>query len=842
MDDLFELDLRYYLTTRILIPALTMGLWFTNAVYSHAQNIGNNAGGTIQLTPAEKTWIERHPSISIAGPRSFPPFHYYEQGKLKGLSADYIAQVTTILGFQVRIQADLPWPRVLESVRQGDIDLIICIGKTAERETYLDFSMPYLTFPLVIVTRDNSPFIGGIEDLNGKTLAMVSQILTKEWLSKDNISFSPLYVKSPLEGLEAISFSRADAAIENLAAATYMIHQAGLANLKIAAPTPYDNYQLYMAVPKGHQELLSIVNKALAAISPQQKRDIRNQWLSVKYEYGLNPKDMFLYIFLVFLFSAGIIFIVVFKNRKLARETQERIATEKALRKNEEKLRNILENSTSMYYAHTPDHQITYVSPQCRQILHCEPDEAMTRWTEFVTDNPINLKGLEYTEKAIKTGQRQHPYELELKGDQGHKIVVEIRENPVIKNGRTVAIVGSATDITEHKKAEKDRKALQHQLTQSRKMESIGTLAGGIAHDFNNILGIILGNAQLAQLDLPKENPARSRINEIQNACLRAKEVILQLLSFSRQAEQGNQPINPARLLSDTIRFLRASIPSSVEIVFQNHAPKRTTNANPTQIQQVIINLCNNAAHAMEPGGGTLTICLDMADTHDLKTPELKSLDGAEAIRLTIEDTGTGIEPAIQDRIFDPYFTTKAVGKGSGMGLAIVHGIIHNHGGAISVRSKMGCGTVFTILLPTSPIPPAEEEPADTNPLPRGTELILLVDDEQGLTDMMKDMLVNLGYTVDAYQDPQKALETFKGSPFQFDLVITDMTMPRLNGFELCTEIKKIRRDIPVIIFTGHTNQLNPDFSDTADIAAVIMKPVTTIETAQTIRKVLDQS
>ena len=384
-----------------------------------------------------------------------------------------------------------------------------------------------------------------------------------------------------------------------------------------------------MAVPKGHKELLSIVNKALAAISPRQKSDIRNQWLSVKYEYGVNPKDMFLYIFLVLLFSVGIIFIVVFKNRKLAKETRERIATEEALRREEEKLRNILENSTSMYYAHTPEHQLTYVSPQCRQILHCEPEEAMTRWTEFVTNNPINLKGLEYTEKAIRTGQRQPPYELELKGKQGHTIVVEIRENPVVKNGRIVGIVGSATDITEHKKAQKEKKALQHQLNQSRKMESIGTLAGGIAHDFNNILSIILGNAQLAQLDLPKENPARSRINEIQTACLRAKEVILQLLSFSRQSEQGNQSLNLAKLIHDTVRFLRASLPSSIEILFQNDAPERTINANLTQLQQVIINLCNNAAQAMEPGGGTLTICLEIADSHDLKTPELKSLDGA---------------------------------------------------------------------------------------------------------------------------------------------------------------------------------------------------------------------
>ena len=716
---MLKFNFRHFFTGFILVPALIMGLSLTIDRSSLAQNTKDNAAGTIQLTPAETTWIERHPTVTIAGPRSFPPFHYYEKGKLKGLSADYTIQITAKLGLKLHILADLPWPQVLESVRQGDIDLITCIAKTAERETYLDFSVPYLTFPLVIVARDNSPFMGGIEDLHGKTLAMVSQTLAQEWLSRDKIDFSPLYVQSPLQGLEAVSFSRADAAIENLAAATYLIHQNGLTNLKIAAPTPYDNYQLYMAVPKRHLELLAIVNKALASISPQQNSDIRSQWLSVKYDYGISPENVFRYIFLVLLFCLGIIFIILFRNHRLAKETRERIATEKALRESEEKLRNILENSTNMYYAHTPDHEITYISRRCRQMLQCEPAEAMKRWTEFVTDNPINLKGFEYTEKAIRTGQRQPPYELELIGKKGRKVIVEIRENPVVENGRTVAIVGSATDITAHKKAEKEREALQRQLIQAGKMESIGTLAGGIAHDFNNILGIILGNAQLALLDLPQEHPALSRIHQIESACLRAKEVVLQLLSFSRHREQGKQPLNPARLLSDTVRLLMASIPSSIKILCQSHEPIQTINANPTQIQQVIINLCNNAAHAMEPDGGTLTICLEMADAHDLTMPELEAFSAAGAVRLTIEDTGTGIDPAIQDRIFDPYFTTKEVGLGSGLGLAIVHGIVHNHGGIISVKSEMGCGSVFTVLLPASPMPPADEVATDTGPRTR---------------------------------------------------------------------------------------------------------------------------
>ncbi|NWH05270.1 transporter substrate-binding domain-containing protein [Desulfobacter latus] len=684
------------------MPTLLMGLWFTNAAYSHAQNPADNATGSIQLTSAEKTWLDRHPAVTIAGPRSFPPFHYYEKGKLKGLSADYITQIAAKSGFKLHILTNLPWPQVLESVQQGEIDLITCIAKTADRETYLDFSVPYLAFPLVIITRDNSPVMNGIKDLQGKTLAMVPKTLVPEWLSRDGIEFSPLYVESPLHVLEAVSFSRADAAIDNLATANYLIHQNGLANLKIAVPTPYDKYRLYMAVPKGHQPLLSIINKALPTITPRQTNEVRNQWLSVKYDYGVNPKDVFRYIVLILLFALGVIFVVLFRSHRLAKETRERIATEKALRRSEGKLRNILENSTNMYYAHTPDHEITYITPRCRQILQCEPEEAMKSWIDFVTDNPINRKGLEYKAKAIKTGQRQPPYELELKGTKGRKVIVEIREHPVVRNGRTVTIVGSATDITEQKKAEKDREALQRQLIQARKMESIGTLAGGIAHNFNNILGIILGNAQLALLDLSEDNPACSRVNEIQTACLRAKDVVLQLLNFSRQTEQEKQPLNPAKLVTDTVRLLRASLPSSIEILYQNNPPIQTIHANPTQIQQVIINLCNNATQAMAPDGGTLTIGLDMVAPHDLKMPELKGFSAAEAVRLTIADTGTGIDPAIQDRIFDPYFTTKEFGKGVGMGLAIAHGIVHNHGGIISVKNKMGGGAVFTVLLPAS--------------------------------------------------------------------------------------------------------------------------------------------
>ncbi len=654
----------------------------------------------IQLSPAEQRWIGNHPVITIAGPRAFPPFHYYDKGQLKGISADYISEIARLLNIALQVRPELPWPDVLEKTRQGDIDLILCIARTPEREAYLDYTIAYMAFPLIIVSREDVPFIGGIEDLQGKKLAVVPKILTLEWLARDGVDFISVFVNSPLEGLEAISLGKADATIENLAAATYMIQKNGLANLKIAAPTPYHKYELYMAVQKGQKELLSIINKALDAVSPQQAMNIRSHWLSVKYEYGVSPRHVLLYISLILLVCLGILSVVLFWNRRLKKETLERKAMENALRDSEEKLRDILENTTNMYYAHTPDHHLTYISPQCREYLQCSPQEALRDWTEFLTDNPINEKGVQHTEKAIRTGVRQPPYELELKGKKGRVITVEVRENPVVENGQTVAIVGSLTDITQRKKAEKEGEDLRVKLFQAAKMEAVGTLAGGIAHDFNNILGIILGNADLTLMDLPKDSPARRQINKIQTACLRAKEVVLQLLSFSRQTDLEKYPVDPAKLMEETITLLRASMPPAITIQCRYMAPMVQIKANPAQIQQAVINLCTNAGHAMESDGGTLTICLGMVDAKTAGFPGIEKYQTDRVVRITIEDTGTGIDPAIQDRIFEPYFTTKGVGKGTGMGLAIVHGTVLDHGGVIRVDSKPGKGCKFTLLFP----------------------------------------------------------------------------------------------------------------------------------------------
>jgi len=296
----------------------------------------------LKLTSAEKKWLQDHQIIKIAGPKSFPPFHYFEKsGTLRGMSADYIYTIMNHLGVKIEVQEKLPWPEVLKRAKAKEIDLIPCVARTVERESYLSFSNPYLSFPLVIVTRKNSPFIGGIEDLHGKKLAIIQKNSTVEWLKRDEIYFIPHYVKSPLKGLEAVSLGRADANIENLAAAGYLIQKNGMTNLKIAAPTPYGNYNLHMAVRNDWPELLDIINKSLKNIQPEQHSQIRNKWLSVRYEHGIDKIDILKWISATILFATCILTVILIWNKKLKKEIIERKQVEKKLQKAADEIKTL---------------------------------------------------------------------------------------------------------------------------------------------------------------------------------------------------------------------------------------------------------------------------------------------------------------------------------------------------------------------------------------------------------------------------------------------------------------------------------------------------------------------
>ncbi|MCP3923802.1 MAG: response regulator [Desulfobacterales bacterium] len=399
-------------------------------------------------------------------------------------------------------------------------------------------------------------------------------------------------------------------------------------------------------------------------------------------------------------------------------------------------------------------------------------------------------------------------------------------------NGHLVK-VQIATDIT-------DLKTMEKELRHSHKMESVGTLAGGIAHDFNNILGIILGNAELALKDVPESNPAYENIDEIKIASLRAKDVIKQLLSFSRKTEEEKSNIDIVEVLNESMKLIKSSISSNVKIYADITKNPGLVFADPTQIHQIIINLCTNSAHAMPENGGVINISLNQIDLNNIDFKYEDAVKG-RYLELIINDTGSGIDSEIQEKIFDPYFTTKDVGKGTGMGLAVVHGIVKNHNGYIYIGSQKSEGTTFTILLPVSE---SEVKVGSVQTLmkdfPTGNESILFIDDEAALSNTARMTLSKLGYKAECFVNPDEALSVFKTKPESFDLVISDLSMPQMNGLKLCEKIKNVC-DIPTIICTGHLSFTDKEKAKDIGISAYLMKPITMSEMAVLIRQVLDK-
>jgi len=406
-------------------------------------------------------------------------------------------------------------------------------------------------------------------------------------------------------------------------------------------------------------------------------------------------------------------------------------------------------------------------------------------------------------------------------------------------NGRFSGAVHVLRDITGKKHAEVEQQKLQAMLIQAQKMEAIGTLAGGIAHDFNNILAAIIGYAELALAFGDPPAVVLDSLNGILKAGNRAKDLVGQILNLARPGSHELRPVQVSLVVSEVLKFLRASIPKTIEIRKDLQVGSDAILSDATHLHQIVMNLCTNAAHAMGEKGGVLQVRLTEADLTLSDMSLHPDLTPGPYVKLTVADTGCGMERSVAERIFDPYFTTKAPGEGTGMGLAVVQRIVKTHKGSITVDSEVGRGTVFEVYLPRISAP-VESGHAIVSPLPRGHERILFVDDEEPLAYVGKEALESLGYEVVVSTNSREALELFLSDPHRFDLVITDQTMPRMVGIELARRLHEVRSDIPVILCTGYSNAASKEKLDGTAIRAVLLKPVPITQLAQEIRKALD--
>lgn len=394
-------------------------------------------------------------------------------------------------------------------------------------------------------------------------------------------------------------------------------------------------------------------------------------------------------------------------------------------------------------------------------------------------------------------------------------------------------------EIEIRKKYEKERAELEKQLFQLQKMETIGTLAGGIAHDFNNILTPILGYTDMALEELPPESTLKFDLEQINTSALRGKDLVQKILTFSREVDFEKKPIKMNSVINEVLNMLMASLPDGIEVKFKASSAAGTVLADATHLHQIIMNLCTNAVHAMKDQGGILELSLSTKAIAGKEAKEIPNLKKGKYIILTISDTGHGMDSVTRKRIFEPFFTKKEVGSGSGLGLSVVHGIVNNYDGAITVESEPGTGTIFTLYLPEYEDDGLESS-VTSRKVAKGDEYILFVDDEQEITFMGKRMLENLGYKVTVMTDSLAALDEFSSNPNLYSLLVTDQTMPRMLGTELAARVKKIKPEIKIIIITGFVDSMTNEMITKTGISELVIKPLVFSDFSKTIRRVLD--
>ncbi len=519
----------------------------------------------------------------------------------------------------------------------------------------------------------------------------------------------------------------------------------------------------------------------------------------------------------------------------------ERRKSEQAVQESEQRLRNYFELGLIGMAMLSIDRQFLHFNNHLCEILGYSREELVNKsWIQLSHPEDLPKESSRFARIQRLETDIFHAEKRFIKKD-GSIAHTEVISRCVRKeDGSIDHYVAMIQDITSRKLNEEKTKTLRAQLLQSQKLEAIGTLAGGIAHDFNNILAAVIGYTDMAKERAKPETPLARDLDQVLKAGHRAKDLVRQILVFSRQSE--TEPINlmPANIVKEVIKLLRPTLPSTIAIE-QNISPKAgPIHIDPTQLHQILMNLCTNAYHAMEESGGSLTIALKNVTltSHDLPHP-LQAKPGIY-VELMVGDTGTGIPPSIRDRVFDPFYTTKELGKGTGMGLSIVHGIVTGYNGFIDLQSTPGEGTVCTIYLPVAQ-QSAENKDRENAPLPQGNEHILFVDDEEVLAEMVQNMLERLGYRVTVRTNSLEALTTFRNTPDLFDLVITDQTMPGLTGFDLARRILALRPNMPIILCTGYSPLTSEEEAKAQGIREFALKPLTKTDLAMLIRRVLPQ-
>ncbi|MDC7233394.1 MAG: cache domain-containing protein [Spirochaetales bacterium] len=558
-------------------------------------------------------------------------------------------------------------------------------------------------------------------------------------------------------------------------------------------------------------------------------------------------RSLYLYLSVVALISLALLSMILTMTRstlkiydihseQVTKENEELKTLQAALRRSEKNYKDLFEQSPIGLALCRMNGELVSVNPSYASIIGYSIEEVIKLSYWDITPKKYEEMENKMLQMLMETG-KYGPYEKEYIHKNGHLVPVRLNGLMVERDGESY-IWSSVEDTSVYKKIEEEKHGLEEQLRQAHKMEAVGTLAGGIAHDFNNLLVPILGYSEQLKSEAQKGSEAYNALEVILNSAFRARDLVRQILTFSRQDESRETIFSMQPEIENTLALLRSSLPSTIEIHQSLTQEALTIKGDPTQLHQIVMNIATNGYHAMEMTGGVLSVTLRVVEPAGKDFENQNSTSETYAL-LSIKDQGTGIDDAIMNKIFDPFFTTKEKGRGTGMGLSVVHGIIQSMGGFIKIQSQKGTGTECRIYFPASKgsvpselLKQGEKEPESRN------ESILLVDDEKDVLTVEKLMLSRLGYNVTASTNPQEALDLFSSKPDSFDLIITDQTMPKMSGDRLISEIRKIRPAVPVILCSGNIAEAEAAIENDRN-ATSMNKPILMEDMTEAISRVL---
>ncbi|WP_321492356.1 ATP-binding protein [uncultured Desulfobacter sp.] len=919
----------------------------------------------LTLTPEERSWLTDNHTVRIRVGNT-PPFMISDD-KIQGLAIDYIEQIFTGNGIRFHLirPSEITWPQSLKYISNHEIvDMVPTATITEERKEKMLFTDEYIFAPLVIFTRSDANFVGSMEDLRGKTVSVeegfaLQGILKREypWINLKVVSSTRKnYTEIPIKD---VSTGMADAYIGNLLTTTYIIQLRGYTNVKVAAPTPFENHNQAMAIRSDWPELVSIINKSLQAMTPEEHAHIRNRWLNIRYEYGISTYDVLKWMLWVIGISALFIGFFINWNNRLKKEVENRKIIEKYLKRSQRMAcignwRLSIDTkqvvwSEELYRIHGRDKDLApppYTEhdklflPDSWERLSNALTEAITNGTPYeieleivkkdettgwmwekgeaerdakgniisiwgtaqdITERKRSEKKLESTLNYVQTIVENSPigistfeknglivttnqslarifggtvekivglniYDIEFwkksgllaAAEEALKDDVEVTRNLhymssfnkkcwvnatfipfMYENKKQLMLL--LTDTSKQKQAEEKQQKLKSQLIQAQKMESIGRLAGGVAHDFNNMLSIILGNVEIVMEELHSENPYFENLEEIYKAAERSSNLTRQLLAFARKQIIDPKVLNLNDVVSDMLKMLKRLIGEDIDLTWQPSDSLKPVKMDPSQVDQIMANLCVNARDAIK-SVGKVTIETDNVFFNNEYCREHPEFKPGEYVMIAVSDDGIGMDKNTVRNIFEPFFTTKEIGEGNGLGLATIFGIVKQNNGFINVYSEPGEGTTFKIYLP-----PYHQSASTANDhlkeesAPTGTERILIVEDELSILKMTQVILQRLGYRVIIASSPVDAIKRIEKSHFnEIDLLITDVVMPEMNGKELAAKMKSLYPNLKCLFMSGYTANVIAHHGVLESGVHFINKPFSKHSLAKKVREVLD--